>query len=137
MARHGYLFSIALAALVGPLWLAGAAAQEPDCGSPQTQLDMTQCASEDYRIADAELNARYGAVMRRYESNEEGRRMLQDAQRAWIRFRDAECALATLSVRGGSIEPMIRAQCLQELTETRARQLEELAQCEEGDLSCL
>lgn len=137
MPRHNYLLAIALLVLLSPLWPAAAVAQEPDCENPQTQLEMTQCAGEEYRVADAELNARYSAAMSRYENNEEARQLLRDAQRAWIRFRDAECDLVTLGVRGGSIEPMIRAQCLQELTETRARQLEELAQCEEGDVSCL
>ncbi|MDJ1464299.1 lysozyme inhibitor LprI family protein [Nitratireductor sp. GZWM139] len=112
-------------------------ADELDCDDAQTQADMTQCAGKSYQAADKKLNARYGDAMKRYESNEEARTLLRDAQRAWIAFRDAECDLATLGVRGGSIEPMIRAQCLEDLTEDRSDQLEDLVDCQEGDLNCL
>ena len=137
MSFRSHLYSIAILAIAVSASMAGALAQEPDCDDPQTQLDMTQCAGRDYEAADKALNTQYDAVRKRYSHNEDARTLLRDAQREWIRFRDAQCDLATLAVRGGSIEPMIRAQCLQELTEARTRQLEELADCKEGDLSCV
>jgi uncharacterized protein YecT (DUF1311 family) len=41
----------------------GATAQTIDCANPQTQIDMTQCASNDYEAADARLNAAYGPAI--------------------------------------------------------------------------
>ena len=128
--------AVILALMLSPLVVA-ARAQEPNCDNAQTQLDMTQCAAREYEAADKALNAQYAAVRKRYSDNEDARKLLRDAQRAWIGFRDAQCDLETLAVRGGSIEPMIRAQCLQGLTEARTKELAVLAQCEEGDLSCV
>ena len=41
----------------------GTTAQTIDCANPQTQIDMTQCASNDYEAADARLNAAYGPAI--------------------------------------------------------------------------
>ncbi|WP_292898085.1 lysozyme inhibitor LprI family protein [Nitratireductor sp.] len=134
--RH-YLCSVAILALVLAPFGFVAQAEDLDCDNAQTQLDMTQCAAREYEAADKALNAQYASVRQRYSGNEDARTLLRDAQRAWIGFRDAHCDLETLAVRGGSIEPMIRAQCLQKLTEERTEQLAALAECEEGDLSCV
>ncbi|MFC5586597.1 lysozyme inhibitor LprI family protein [Nitratireductor kimnyeongensis] len=136
MFFRNYFCSVAILLMLAPFDFA-AQAEELNCDDAQTQIDMTQCAARDYEAADTALNAQYDAVRTRYSGNEDARTLLRDAQRAWIGFRDAHCDLETLAVRGGSIEPMMRAQCLQKLTEKRTEELAALAECEEGDLSCL
>ena len=71
-----------------------------------------------------------------YGEQEDLKEALREAQRAWIRFRDAECDFRTFSSRMGSIYPTLRAGCLEDLTRARTEQLREAGQCEEGDLSC-
>jgi uncharacterized protein YecT (DUF1311 family) len=61
---------------------------------------------------------------------------LTKAQRAWIVYRDAECAFATSAVADGSAYPLVANGCLTDLTEARTQDLEAFLQCEEGDLSC-
>ena len=53
---------------------------------------------------------------------------LVKAQRAWVNFRDAECEAAGFQARGGTMEPMLVAGCIAELTDARTKQLKELAE---------
>lgn len=98
------------------------------CRDPQTQADMTQCAGEDYRKADRELNAVYAQV--RTALPEAERERLKLAQRAWIASRDADCELEPYGARGGSMEPMLMAACKADRTAQRTKWLKSLV--EEG-----
>ncbi|MFB0610812.1 lysozyme inhibitor LprI family protein [Aurantiacibacter poecillastricola] len=116
----------------------GAQADMPDCTSAITQQDMTHCAALDWQKADDALNEQWretAAEMRRLDaatSADDGRAgyfaQLLKAQRAWLSFRDAHCTSEGFYARGGSMEPMLVAQCKAELTRERTRQLRELAQ---------
>ena len=66
----------------------------------------------------------------------DARKLLQESQRAWIAFRDAECKFSSSGVDGGSVYPMVHALCLQGLTDERIMQLGAYLKCEEGDMSC-
>lgn len=108
-----------------PAWLA---AQTTDgagfCSQGRTQLDMNACAAAEHARADTLLNRNYQALLRFVEP---GRvQPLRQAQRAWIRFRDAECEFQASQAAGGSIRPMVHALCLARLTEERAEEFGEL-----------
>lgn len=107
-----------------------------ECADPQDQATMNACASKEFEAADKALNAAYHEVVRRIGSDHETRSALKTAQRAWIAFRDGECAFQANSVEGGSIYPMIVAGCETTLTEARTEQLKSYLDCEEGDMSC-
>ncbi|MER9295032.1 lysozyme inhibitor LprI family protein [Mesorhizobium sp. M0621] len=116
--------------------LAGAsAARAQECDrSDDGQQMMNICAGEDYQAADARLNTAYQDLISAGDAD--SKRLLQVAQRAWITFRDAECAHSTAASEGGSIHPMEVSQCLTRLTNDRVKQLAALANCEEGDVDC-
>ena len=86
------------------------------------------------KAADAKLNQAYKDLVGRNDAKTN--KLLQTAQRAWIAFRDAECAYTTADSEGGSIHPMEVSQCLTGLTNDRIKQLTTGANCEEGDASC-
>ena len=116
--------------------LAGASVahvQECERGDDSQQM-MNICAGEDYQAADARLNKAYQDLIS--SDDADGKRLLQAAQRAWITFRDAECAHSTAASVGGSIHSMEVSQCLTRLTNDRIKQLAAAANCEEGDASC-
>jgi len=108
-------------------------AQECDRSDDSQQM-MNICAGEDYQAADARLNAAYQNLIS--SDDADSKRLLQAAQRAWIAFRDAECAHTTAASAGGSIHAMEVSQCLTRLTNERIKQLAASANCEEGDASC-
>lgn len=74
--------------------------------------------------------------MKRLADDADGRKLLQVSQRAWIAFRDAECAFQNDHSKDGSIYPLLMGQCLTALTKARAGQLGAYLNCEEGDMSC-
>lgn len=112
-------------------------ARADDCNrNDETQMGLNICAGADYKAADDKLNAAYGEIMKRLADDQEARKLLQTAQRAWIGFRDAECNFATDDSKDGSIYPMLQANCLQAQTEDRLKQLSTYLNCQDGDMSC-
>lgn len=126
-------FVFAAAALV---LTAGAQAQVIKCDQASTQTDMSLCADQAYRKSDADLNAAYRDVMARLVDNKDATTRLQAAQKAWLFFRDAECAFSSSGVTGGSAYPMVLSMCLDKLTQARTKELRAYLKCEEGDMSC-
>jgi uncharacterized protein YecT (DUF1311 family) len=111
-------------------------AQDVDCVNQTTQLDMNQCAYQEWQAADADLNAVYAETLaivqerdRSYTpegDSEEDR--LRRAQRAWVAFRDANCDVAGYQMRGGSAEPLLVNGCLRQMTEDRIAELQALTE---------
>ena len=105
-----------------------------DCANAQTQMEMTFCANEDYGVADTELNVAYKATMAAMKTKDKelgeiepdyvgAVEALKTAQRAWIAYRDGQCELAGFEARGGTMEPMLVALCLADLTRKRTAEL--------------
>ena len=114
--------------------IGAAAAQAADCKSDNlSQTDMDVCAGEAFKAADAQLNARYKKIV---GCPKDAAEPLAEAQRAWIKFRDAECKFQGSAVEGGSAQPMVVAECLKTVTQQRSKDLNYYLTCEEGDLSC-
>ena len=129
--------AIAAAAAAALCLLAsGASAQVLNCDKAATQTDMSLCADQTYRKSDAELNAAYKEVMARLKNDQNTTTQLQAAQKAWLFFRDAECAFSSSSTSGGSAYPMVLSMCLDKLTRARTQELRAYLKCEEGDTSC-
>jgi uncharacterized protein YecT (DUF1311 family) len=106
-----------------------------DCAAAKTQADLATCTATNAASADAGLNAVYKALAGRLASADLKR--LRDAQRAWIPFRDKECAFRTKPYADGSVYATLVETCKVELTKVRLAQLQHQLQCPEGDLSCV
>lgn len=104
------------------------------CANVTTQAQMNECAAADFKKADADLNAAYKKAQARLEGQDDQKKRLQTAQRAWIAFRDAECAFA--GGQGGSVSPMNDMMCQTRLTEVRSADLTKYLECPEGDITC-
>jgi uncharacterized protein YecT (DUF1311 family) len=120
------LFTLALG-----LGLSQGSAQELNCLNPQTQIEMTGCAAQEYEAADADLNLAYGLAMDMARRLDQGlsadqvpaATILRDAQRAWIPFRDQACTAESLLARGGSLQNQLYYVCLERLTRHRTEDL--------------
>ncbi|MBZ9761404.1 DUF1311 domain-containing protein [Mesorhizobium sp. CA8] len=106
-----------------------------DCAAAKTQADLATCTAANAASADAGLNAVYKALAGRLAPADLWR--LRDAQRAWIPFRDKECAFRTQPYADGSVYSSLVETCKAELTKVRLAQLQHQLQCPEGDLSCV
>ncbi|MFJ5286217.1 lysozyme inhibitor LprI family protein [Pseudomonas sp. NPDC088429] len=119
-----------------PLLFPSLAHAAVDCANASDQATMNQCAGQDFKAADKELNAVSQQITGRLKDNPEGKKLLVSAQRAWVGFRDAECKFSASGVAGGSVYPLIYSNCLTSVTKVRVEALKEYLKCEEGDMSC-
>ncbi|MEA5463582.1 lysozyme inhibitor LprI family protein [Leptothoe sp. PORK10 BA2] len=97
-----------------------------DCGQMANQLEMNQCAAENYGISDKELNQVYQTVMQGLDADVKAQ--LTTAEERWIVFRDAECNFEANRFEGGSIAPMVEASCLEQITDNRIAELRQTTQ---------
>jgi uncharacterized protein YecT (DUF1311 family) len=118
--------TLCLAALLAVCAPALLAAQEDEefCPEGRTQLEMNICAGDELARADTLLNERYQRLLQAIEPHRV--EPLRAAQRAWIRFRDAECGLEASEFQGGSMMPMVDTLCHAHLSRKRAEELERM-----------
>jgi uncharacterized protein YecT (DUF1311 family) len=106
------------------------------CADAQDQATLNVCAAKAYKASDGELNKLFKQIRQRLKDDADKTKLLVDAQKAWIGFRDAECAFSSSGVSGGSAYPMVHAMCLDSLTRKRIADFKADLNCQEGDLSC-
>jgi uncharacterized protein YecT (DUF1311 family) len=102
----------------------------------QSQSGLNACALADYDKADAALNRSYREIVSRLKDDPATVKLLATAEKAWIGYRDAECAFAGSSNLGGTIYPMEVSMCLEAMTKKRTAELGAYLKCGEGDLGC-
>jgi uncharacterized protein YecT (DUF1311 family) len=125
---------ILIAGVLALLTAGGAGAQVIDCKSPTTQSDMTSCEQMRQEGADKALNVQYKktrAAMVALDADLDGEtkgaeKALVIAQRAWIAYRDAQCEAEGFQARGGTMEPMLVAGCIANVTDARTKELKTL-----------
>ncbi len=124
MIRTALLLVLGLAA--APL----ASAQAITCNPAGNQAEMNQCAFDDLRKADADLNATYAQVLAKLKGQTVALARLKSAQRLWVQLRDADLAAQfpvpdkqDPRVEYGSLYPLERAAAQTELTRQRTAYL--------------
>lgn len=118
--------SAALAVLV--LFSCGLTSSHAKAGS---EVDM---ASQDAEAAERRLNQAYATLMRKLgsppagleEHHRQARRLLVQAQRAWLTFRVKDCD-AVFGLADGSSNAALSVSCLAERADQRARELGAMA----------
>lgn len=101
-----------------------------ECNPSGGQLEMNRCALDDYEKSDLQLNQTWNALIDRFKKDKKHVEQLRAAQRAWIKFRDAEvgalfpCDEPNKRICFGSMYPLLHSVALQEMTEARTRSLQ-------------
>lgn len=88
----------------------------------QSTYGMIDCIGKEVAVQDARLNRAYQVALMRLERPRQ-KAALQKAQRAWIAFRDADCA-AYVDEDWGSLARVEANQCVLDRTRQRADELE-------------
>ena len=122
MRKHHKLIYIFLACFLftGPS-ASGQASVPEVCKDRKTQREMNECLASAYGDADSDLNALYTSVKSKLHPAAVTK--LQEAQRAWIRYRDSDCEAEAGLYEGGSIQPAVRWGCLERVTRARIAEL--------------
>ena len=120
---------IFICSLLAPLLrlAAGAKAQKQrqtqPCEERGSQAEASGCAHREFQAADAELNRTYNRLAGILDAEEKAR--LKEAELAWIKYRDTNCAFESSQYAGGTMRPMIESFCLTRVTKARAAELKE------------
>ena len=86
---------------------------------------MVECIDAETKRQDARLNKAYKALVA--DLNPERKKQLLEAQRAWLKFRDTNCAFY-FDPEGGTIARVQAVDCLMTMTASRAKELENFTQ---------
>ena len=120
-------FRLALATLVVlggsqvPSWAQHMNSPGAPCRDAVATSDIAQCFDRAYSNADHELNKVYAEA--RAVLAPTNRENLQDAERAWLKYRDATCAAERSLYEGGTAASPAYSACLEEETRQRASDL--------------
>jgi uncharacterized protein YecT (DUF1311 family) len=87
-------------------------------------VQLVECLEKKTREWDARLNNAYQTLLR--ELGPERRQVLREAQRSWMNYRDANCHF--YAIGPGSISKVEAAECIRNMTQDRALELEQQGQ---------
>jgi len=96
-------------------------APDAPCGHHPGTTDMMACLDRAHQKADQDLNATYARIMRFLTADE--RPSLIEAQRQWLRYRDASCASERQLYGGGTALGPAYLACMEAETRHRAADL--------------
>jgi uncharacterized protein YecT (DUF1311 family) len=102
----------------------------------QAQRELNNSAGKNNANAERDLNTTYQGILKKYADDPAFIGRLRRAQRAWLKFRDAQLEMRfPPSDEAGSVAPMCYASYKAKLTQARTRQLKVwLDGIEEGDV---
>jgi uncharacterized protein YecT (DUF1311 family) len=90
-----------------------------------TTASMTECMMAEIKRQDAQLNKAYKALMTDLLPSR--KTQLQETQRIWMKYRDANCAFY-FDPEGGTQARVNANECMMNTTAERARELENFRQ---------
>ena len=123
MVNRLFLMVVLVASMVSQVTAQQGPKKNP-CDNAQTQMEMSDCAAKEFREADQKLNKLYGELASKLEPERLAK--LKEAERAWIKFRDADCDFQSYLNKGGTIYPMVYNGCLTDNINNRIKQLEQM-----------
>jgi uncharacterized protein YecT (DUF1311 family) len=121
MRLSQFLFATAVVSVAVVYGAQSSIESKTDCQAAQTTADMRACENARYEKAERELSAAYERLMSRLDPV--ARDKLRLAQRAWLKFREAQADFRADAARGGTLAPLIRITVWADMTEARTADL--------------
>ena len=108
------------------LGLGNVRASEKACEEAVTTAEMRDCVNHRYAKVDDKLNQVYRRLLAQLDP--ERRKLLRDAQKSWIVFRDKNAAFVASDAEGGTLYWIIEVSERASMTERRIKELKERLQ---------
>jgi len=118
MRRTLFLFALATAC---------APALALDCKNAMSTPEINECAAAEQKAVESKLNQVYRRVIKSLETNKDSaaaKDKLVLAQRAWVKFREADCDAVYENWAGGTIRTVMYISCMRQHAEQRIKDLE-------------
>src|SRR5262249_15556791 len=112
MRKYAYVSAALLAAALSSA--SQAAPRALDCSTILAQGAMHTCFSQEWKDADDALNRKYQELVARLKAQNirpDAFTMLRDSERAWIQYRDTQCAFESYQSVGAT-RTMARFRCV-------------------------
>jgi len=108
------------------------ASGEQDCNKALTTMDINECASIEQAKVEKKLNSTYQRALKSLSGpgtdrahSAKMKTSLVAAQRAWIKFREADCNAQYVKHAGGTIRTVVYIGCMQQHAAQRIKDLED------------
>jgi uncharacterized protein YecT (DUF1311 family) len=99
------------------------------CDKAITTPDINECAATEQNKVEVKLNEKYKNILQKLEDTKSGdvetKKALIEAQRAWVKFREADCNALYTYYRDGTIRTVMHTGCMQNHAEQRMKELKE------------
>lgn len=89
------------------------------CADLTQQQSMNQCAYDEFKKVDEELNKLYSRVTESEQFKSDIGPKIAASQKSWTEYRKLECEAEGSHYEGGSLEPLIVSDCMTMLTKER------------------
>ena len=109
--------------LIGALLAAVSFTAQAEVCALSTQTEITICTVREYNKAEKRINSLYKGISARLSLEE--RAILKKSELAWIKYKDTTCESEASEYEGGSMQPMVRNQCLTRITNARVKWLQD------------
>ena len=101
------------------------------CKTQDNTIEINECGKIELAKKDKELNAAYQALIKRLAPSDKSddtnyteiKKQLVEAQRNWIKYRDADCSAKYTLYEQGTIRGIVHLSCLKAKTEQRTKEL--------------
>lgn len=93
------------------------------CHAQTTTPELKAAAAQEFEKSDKAMNAAYQQLLKIL--NDEGKKRLREAQRAWVVFRDKQAEFDCHHLAGGTMEGLEYTGSLNLLTQERTKRLKE------------
>lgn len=115
-----YLMFLLLAASAGSSYAL-------DCAKASSTVEINQCSLVEQQKVEKQLNAAYQQTLKEIAGMDDPgiKTKLIDAQRLWVKFREADCEAEYAKWQGGSIRNVMYSECMQARAKQRIQQLEQ------------
>lgn len=95
-----------------------------DCKNAVATPDINECAAVEQKKTEDKLNLVYQQVIKSI-TDAETKKALTEAQRAWVKFREADCKAIYTQYKTGTARTVMYIGCMQGHAETRIKDLED------------
>jgi uncharacterized protein YecT (DUF1311 family) len=110
---------------------AGVAQSKDPCATQQNTMEINECGKLTLAKEDKKLTLAYQKLLKTFvpvdkidnTDYQEAKRLLIEAQRSWIKFRDNDCNGQFILNANGTIRGAVYYGCLIERTEQRTKEL--------------
>lgn len=105
-----------------------------DCAKANTTPEINECAHAEQQKVEQKLNATYQAALNFLDQMDplvkddavKAKAKLIEAERAWIKFREADCDAVFSLNASGTIRTVLRIGCMKSHAQSRIQDLENL-----------